>query len=231
MRRTLSGRYLFVVIIALLPLASDIGRVLPSLEPDHKGDGLIVSTPKTPKPEFWGRRLLIAASPMAVSTLAAPSSSAAFLPFLAGMTAIEVLEAFCAMYSLKGVAELGVKFFAPGGGGIGAMFPKEEGVVRVLAHEPGKTAQMAEEVVSFKKFAEEMAKKGMSAEEARKLFNAGKATEEGLIMGARIQKQGGEAVWKGGENLNKMVAIPGLGTLLQCSDLIFDAGKTILGAR
>ena len=165
---------------------------------------------------------------MAVSTLAAPSSSAAFLPALfAGMSAIEVLEAFCAMYSLKGVAELGVEFFASHGGGIGAVFPKQDTVVRVLAHEPGKTAQMAEEVVKFEKFAEEMAKKGMSAEEARKLLTAGKATEEGLIIGARIQQKGGAAVYKSGKNLNKLVAIPGLGTLLKCADLVKDAVKFI----
>ena len=229
MRHTLSGRYLVVVTIALLPLASDIGRVLPSLEPDHTGDGLIVSAPNTPKPEFWGRRLLITASPIAVSTLAAPSSSAAFIPLLVGgATAIEALEAVCLMYSLKGVAELGVEFFASRGGGIGAKFPKQDTVVRVLAHEPRKTALAAEEVVEFSVFAEEMAKKGMSLEEARKLFLAGKATEEGLIMGARLQKMGGETVWKAGKNLNKMVVIPGIGTLLKCADLVMDAGKFIL---
>lgn len=229
MRRTLSGRYLVVVTIALLPLTSDIGRVLPCSEPDHRGDGLIVSTSNTPKPEFWGRRPLITASQMAVSTLAAPSSSAAFLPVLfAGMTAIEILEGLCVMYSLKGVAELGVEFFASRGGGIGAVFPEQDTVVRVLAHEPKKAQLAAEEVVKFQVFAEEMAKKGMSVEEARKLFLAGKTTEEGLIMGARLQQKGAAAVWKSGKNINKMVAIPGLGTLLACADLVMDAGKFIL---
>lgn len=178
----------------------------------------------------------------ALSLVTIPSKSAAFLPFLAGVTAVEVLEAVCLAYSAGNIMKHGVEFFASNAGrGIGVKVEKgivvrgvkveKDIAVRVLVEQPGKTAKLAKETTEFAKFAEEMTRRGMSMDEIKKLFLAGKEAKDGLIVSTRIQKLGAETVYKNSRNINKLVGAPGLGTLLQCADLIMDAGKAVLAAR